>query len=386
MHIKLYHFSDCEAELVTSMIDGVVAAIAAGLVLYELTIGGKENERQSDIEEAQFILQYNQAFIQDENICKVERLLERSMLCEVDENFISDENRQEFINYLVYLEGLASLILNDVLKLEHVDDLFAFRYFVAMNNRTVQRDQLFQYPQYYRGCFMLYEKWSRYRKDHKLEILLNETSLEKWIKYEECICSPITVRMARASDDLCSIARLIYETDPYIYPAAFGSEQKAQRVIPKLVQINWSFFDLRNIIVAAENDRIVGLAIVLQSPISPIKTLSDALQKDLRLNKNFTNVFDDYFKNIGLYFYDCSVYIACISVSRDWRRKRIGDMLIKNIIHKLPNQNIKLHVLCENTNAIALYNKYGFESKKPLTKGYSISHPRPKCREMIYHP
>lgn len=146
-----------------------------------------------------------------------------------------------------------------------------------------------------------------------------------------------------------------------------------------------SFFDLRNIIVATEKDRIVGLAIVLQSPISPIKTLSDELQRDLRINKNFSNAFNDYFKNIDRCFYDCSVYIACISVSRDWRRKRIGDMLINNI-HKFPNRNIKLHVLGENTNAIALYHKYGFKNKEPLTKEYSITYPRPKCREMIYHP
>ena len=36
--------------------------------MYQLKIAGNVEERQNNIEEAQFILQYNQAFIQDENM------------------------------------------------------------------------------------------------------------------------------------------------------------------------------------------------------------------------------------------------------------------------------------------------------------------------------
>ena len=73
-------FSEEQAGLVTSMIEGVVGAAAAGLVLYQLKISRNVEERQNSIEEAQFILHYNQAFIQDANMCRIEQLLERSML------------------------------------------------------------------------------------------------------------------------------------------------------------------------------------------------------------------------------------------------------------------------------------------------------------------
>ncbi len=103
-------FTEDQASLVTSMLEGVVGAIAAGLVLYQLKLSNDVEERQNSIEEARFILQYNQAFIQDASICKVEQLLEQSMLHEINTPIINQENRQLFINYLVYLEGLAPLI------------------------------------------------------------------------------------------------------------------------------------------------------------------------------------------------------------------------------------------------------------------------------------
>lgn len=178
-------FSEEQAGLVTSMIEGVVGAIAAGLVLYQLKISQSVEDRQNDIEEAQFILQYNQVFIQDPNMCQVEKLLERSMLQQSDNFIIDDDNRQLFVNYLVYLEGLAPLILRGILKLEHVDDLFAYRFFLAMNHTAVQKDQLFLFPEYYRGCFKLYRVWKQYRKKNNLAVLMEENSLDKWESFEK---------------------------------------------------------------------------------------------------------------------------------------------------------------------------------------------------------
>ena len=46
----------------------------------------------------------------------------------------------------------AKAYLNDVIEIKHVDDLFAYRYFIAMNNPVVQEISLKEYPQHYRGC------------------------------------------------------------------------------------------------------------------------------------------------------------------------------------------------------------------------------------------
>lgn len=71
-------------EHIVGMLEGIIGAIATGLVLYQLKIGEKTERHQNDIEEASFILQYNQSFIQDANMTEVEHLLERQVDYDVE--------------------------------------------------------------------------------------------------------------------------------------------------------------------------------------------------------------------------------------------------------------------------------------------------------------
>lgn len=177
-------FSDADSGVIADLSSAVISSVAAGLVLYQLKNSEQERIRQGDIEEATFILQYNQAFIQDPNMAEVEKLLENQTHYEKkNEEIITSENRQKFVNYLVYLEGLAPLILHGVLELEHIDDLMAYRFYLAVNNKELQEKELKKFAEYYRGCFKLYKTWTEYRKSHDLEILLEENGLDRWEKF-----------------------------------------------------------------------------------------------------------------------------------------------------------------------------------------------------------
>ena len=173
-------FSDDQVGIVATLSSGVIAAIASGLVLFELKAAEQERFRQNDIEEASFLLEYNQSFIQDENMTEVESLLEDQAYYGRTDPIITSETRQLFVNYLVYLEGLAPLIMRGILTLEHIDDLMAYRFFLAVNNPEVQEKELKKFPGDYRGCFKLYRMWSKYRRDKGYEIHLEETALDKW--------------------------------------------------------------------------------------------------------------------------------------------------------------------------------------------------------------
>lgn len=204
---RIASFSDEQTVLVADMIQGAVAAIAAGFVLYEMKVNASVAARQNDIEEAQFLLQYNQSFIQDAEMCAVEQRLEQWMENHEAGNkgnaepLINDKNHQRFINYLVYLEGLAPLIFRDILKLEHIDDLMAYRFFLALNNPELQEDQLFRYPEYYRGCFKLYAMWKSYRKKGGHINPLPEYSLDFWPEFELYSESPVSTQRLDAADD-----------------------------------------------------------------------------------------------------------------------------------------------------------------------------------------
>lgn len=375
-------FTEDQASLVTSMLEGVVGAIAAGLVLYQLKLSNDVEERQNSIEEARFILQYNQAFIQDASICKVEQLLEQSMLHEINTPIINQENRQLFINYLVYLEGLAPLILRDVLQLKHVDDLFAYRFFLAINNRELQEKELFRFPEYYRGCLKLYEKWKRYRKQHHFDILLEENSIDKWFLYEKYVDSPIQIRHMQDSDSKKVVARLIYGTDPYIYPAAFGSMRGAEKALP-LLMCDHHLFAQNNIVVAEVHKKIVGIAVVLDTPFQQFIDVEQTLAACPALPDSFRHTCIHYFNGINAHLVEeNTVYIMCLSVDRKFRKQRIGEILLKHIIHAYPDRKIKLHVLHDNESAVALYKKYGFQISAELQDGYAYASVPPKCDEM----
>lgn len=172
-----------KTSVIAGMLSGVLAAVAAGLVLFQLRENEKEQIRQNDIAEATFIMQHNQSFIQDKNMCDVQHLLEEQAHYGRKEEIINDENRQNFVNYLVHLEGLAPLIIEGLLNLEHIDDLLSYRFYLAVNNKELQEKELKPFADYYRGCFKIYKIWTEYRKKKGYSILLEDSSLDKWDKF-----------------------------------------------------------------------------------------------------------------------------------------------------------------------------------------------------------
>ena len=173
-----------KTSVIAGMLSGVLAAVAAGLVLFQLRENEKEQIRQNDIAEATFIMQHNQSFIQDKNMCDVQHLLEEQAHYGRKEEIINDENRQHFVNYLVHLEGLAPLIIEGLLNLEHIDDLLSYRFYLAVNNKELQEKELKPFADYYRGCFKIYKIWTEYRKKKGYSILLEDSSLDKWDKFK----------------------------------------------------------------------------------------------------------------------------------------------------------------------------------------------------------
>lgn len=178
-----------QANHIAGLIEGIIAAIATGLVLYQLKAGEAEKEHRTNIEEATFVLQANLSFIENKDLMYVQNLLQQRYLLHADKKFkgkmITDDNIQLFVNYLVYLEGLAPLILQDILRLENVDNLMGFRYFLAVNNPEVQEECLCKFPEYYGGIFRVYTKWKQFELDQGKKILMDDCSLDKWSEFQK---------------------------------------------------------------------------------------------------------------------------------------------------------------------------------------------------------
>ena len=102
-----------------------------------------------------------------------------------DSCFQSWTNLQSVINYLVYHEALSALVFRKVVSIKHIDDLFMYRFYLAMNNKEIQEKELCHEYQYYKGCYKLYKKWTEYRKEQGLEILLEENALDQTEAYQK---------------------------------------------------------------------------------------------------------------------------------------------------------------------------------------------------------
>ena len=146
-----------------------VATIIAIIVAVAFWLEYHENKL---LNEAQFITDLNEQFISDEHMSNVEwdlekyynkdkkRELTEEYCKEMEEKYsLDNQERQYLVNYLVHLEGIAALVKSRVLHIETIDDLMSYRYFIAMNNPIVQKMELLEYPEFYKGCIDIYDDW-----------------------------------------------------------------------------------------------------------------------------------------------------------------------------------------------------------------------------------
>lgn len=196
---KIYGEEMEKMSVVISVGEVVTAAVAAVIIIFQLKQEQGIHEKQRKTEEAQFILEYNRSFIENPELCRIEHYLEEKITGDKSKEIKNlYKERQAIINYLVYLSGIASCVHGKNLEIKYIDNLFAYRFFIAMNNPEVQNLELVSYAVYYRGCYQLYEDWVQFREksdkyNNGPEIPLVETSLDKSREYEKYLEYPVEI-------------------------------------------------------------------------------------------------------------------------------------------------------------------------------------------------
>lgn len=174
--ISAYFSSDVST--LSTIITTVTTLIAAVAFWMQL-------KRSENLDEANFIMSLNEQFISNDEMTRIEHALELyydqySKNQEGNLELVLDRSHndcQRLINYLVYMEGLAALIKHNVMQLGVVDDLFAYRFFIAVNNPIVQKFELLPFANYYQGCFELSEMWTKQWRKEKRPIPLESYAL-----------------------------------------------------------------------------------------------------------------------------------------------------------------------------------------------------------------
>lgn len=145
-------------------------------------------KRTQNLNEANFIMNLNKQFLDRKEFTDIERQLELFANTVGDSKVYETvplglklgpdgKDSQSLINYLVYMESLAAIIQQDVMHLGIVDDLFVYRFFLAINNPIVQKEELLSFAPYYQGCYKLAATWSKKLRKQKKAIPLDQFAL-----------------------------------------------------------------------------------------------------------------------------------------------------------------------------------------------------------------
>lgn len=97
---------------------------------------------------------------------------------------LTEDDSTMVIQYLVWVKTLSSLINRNMIKISAVDDLFGYKFFVAVNHPEIQKMELIPYKTAYKGIFKAHKTWKKYRVKHGLEIYNEKTDLSNLEGYE----------------------------------------------------------------------------------------------------------------------------------------------------------------------------------------------------------
>lgn len=174
----------------------------------------------------------------------------------------------------------------------------------------------------------------------------------------------IDLRRAKRTDNLEEIAKLIYQTDPYIYPFWFkNGVEEAQEVLPKYIVQPGFIYNYENMYVAHDktNGHIVGLVCAIDYTTNfdfDYTELASISPEYAFIVKNYIKVLiDEVLENKSMY-----IVICC--VDKEFRSKRIGTVMLGNFVklmEKAGYDTIEFDCLLHNVRAKNLYHSLGFK-------------------------
>ena len=174
----------------------------------------------------------------------------------------------------------------------------------------------------------------------------------------------IDLRRAKKDDNLEELAKLIYQTDPYIYPFWFkGEVEEAKSVLPKYIVQPGFIYNYENMYIAHDktNGHIIGLICAIDHTLDLnydyTELASISPEYAFVVEKYIKVIIEEVKKNKSMYIVNCCV-------DKDFRSKRIGTVMLGNFVklmEKAGYNTIEFDCLLHNVRAKNLYHSLGFK-------------------------
>ena len=126
--------SEGVAERIVSIVTAGTAIIGAAALFYQF-------RRDKNLNEASFLVEYSNQFYSTYD-CK--ELMNELETCRNNSDYVLDVEKYypKVVGYLEWLEALASLVNDGVLQICKIDNVMSYRYFLIVNNKQVQQQEL----------------------------------------------------------------------------------------------------------------------------------------------------------------------------------------------------------------------------------------------------
>ena len=167
--ISLFMLFTALFSLTADTVSIVISACESLGLIVSLVVAVRQLDDSKEIARADFLVELNNAFVNNEGNLQLYTALQDCYdgKCEHKDrcahDCVIDLPKVVVSNYLTFFETVYLLICNGVVTFEMIDDLFAYRFFLAVHSDFVQQEKLAAQPENFKNIFCLEHKWLTYR-------------------------------------------------------------------------------------------------------------------------------------------------------------------------------------------------------------------------------
>jgi len=127
-------------------------------------------QKGKKLNEGEFILNLRKQFVDNPHLFQLTLKLEKYDRSDKKINPFNEDDISDIAAYMTFFEVMYMLIKRDIIKLHMIDLLFAFHFFLLINNPRIQEIELIPCQDYYIDVYKLYYEWTSYRKSKNMPI------------------------------------------------------------------------------------------------------------------------------------------------------------------------------------------------------------------------
>lgn len=305
-------------------------------------------KKEKDITEAGFILDLNNTFVHDQGIKDIYSKLRKNI--NNDERYLGEEDRKYVVDYLTFFETLYILYKKEVFKIDEINDMFAYRFFLGVNNSEVRRLELDENGDFFRALYDFYIPWAEFRRKNNFEIINSHLDFEKYyLKLHiprlvdvKIIDDKVKVKLYNKLDD----KKVWFEVDSIL-------KECNSEFIPKL-----STRGFHGKILPESKQNKDKFAYMTELRNQMILTI-EVDEKIVGFTSFYHNYQTDEFEKI-----DTSNYIMTVCVRKDYRRNGYASIMYRYLINNLPEDYqmdyLSTRTWSTNSSHIGLLDNLGF--------------------------